>query len=163
MNITEVGPKLKEVIAIESADLFESRWPNLLVCFSTGDVFSAIASYLRIEGLPQSVKDDFSCPTLCKATEGAFLTLLKRGALDEFVRVNPLPPAAQAELDAMSGVINTIVDPAVEARASQIEALDEVVSDFRGGLNSRDFRNKWMAGEPTRRTVYEAAIASGRI
>src|SRR5258706_11455163 len=113
-KITEIGPKLKEVIATESAELFETRWPNLLACFSAGDVFYAIGSYLQIEGLPTEVRDDYSCNTVCKCTEDAFVTLLKRGALDEFVRVNPLPPAAQQELDRMSGIANPAADPVVE-------------------------------------------------
>jgi len=163
MNISETGPKLKEVIAIESADLFESRHPNLLVCFDTGRVFTAIASYFQIEGLPQLVADDFSCPTLCKATEDAFLTLLKRGALDEFVRVHPLPEAAQAELDKMAGVASPVNDPVVDARVAQAASVDECVADFRGKLDSRSFRSKWLSGDPTRRAIYEGAIAAGRI
>lgn len=162
-KITEIGPKLKGIIAEESAELFESRWPNLLACFSVGDVFSAIASYLRIEGLSQEMQDDFSCPTVCKATEDAFLALLRRGALDEFVRVNPLPPAAQQELDNMSGVAPVLVDPVVEARTAQAKALDECVLDFRGRLDSRSFRTKWLSGSAERRAIYESACASNRI
>src|SRR5579864_2558380 len=115
MKITEVGPKLKSVISEESAELFETRWPNLLACFSAGDVFRAIGSYLQIEGLPQEVLDDYSCATICKATQDAFIILLTRGALDEFVAVNPLPPAAQQELDLMSGIAMPAANPAIEA------------------------------------------------
>jgi hypothetical protein len=163
IKITEMGPKLKGIIATESAELFETRWPNLLSCFSAGDVFYAIGSYLQIEGLPQEVRDDYSCATVCKATEDAFVTLLKRGALDGFVRVNPLPPAAQNELDTMCGIAKPAANPAAEARASQMSSIDECVTDFRGRLDSRAFKNKWMTGDPARKEIYESAIAAGRV
>jgi hypothetical protein len=163
MKITEIGPKLKSIIAEESAELFETRWPNLLACFSAGEIFRVIGSYLQIEGLPQEVLDDYSCATVCKATQDAFITLLTRGALDEFVAVNPLPPAAAAELDRMAGVAPALIDPVIEARTARATALDECVLDFRGRLDARAFKNKWLTGDPTRRAVYESACAPNRI
>lgn len=155
MPIDSVGPKLKSVISSEAAELFETRWANLLSCTDAGRVYSAVASYFTIEGLPQFVRDDFSILTLCKATEDAFLTLLKRGALDDHMKVVPLPPLAQAELDKLAGVapvVTLVADP----REAQAAAIAQCVEDFRS-LDSRAFKSKWM-DRPSQRAVYEKAI-----
>lgn len=152
---------MKDIVSSESAELFETRWPNLLVCFSVGDIFSTLGDYFRVEGLPQEVQGDFSCATLCKATEDAFLTLLNRGALDAFVRVTPLPPAAQEELDRMAGIMNPITDTAADAREVQRAAVAECARDYRS-LEGSQFKQKWMnlIGP---RSVYDAAICAGVI
>src|SRR4029077_20802794 len=128
--------KWRQIFAEESAECFESRYPNLLACFDVGRVFNAIGNVLKIDGLPDFVREDYSIETIVKATEEAFLALLKRGALDGFIRVTPLPEAAQKELDSMAGIAPVEVDPEVEQRNSQRAALDEVVSDYRK-LDSR--------------------------
>jgi hypothetical protein len=161
MKSQQEDPVLIEIISDRAAKVFESRYPNLLVCFSVGDVFSALASYFRVEGLPQD--SEFNVPNLVKATESGFLELLRRGAFDPFVKVTPLPEAAQVELDRMAGISPKAVDPRAESRASQAFAFDECISDFRGRLDSRAFRNKWLAGDPARRAIYENVIAAGRI
>jgi hypothetical protein len=154
-SIDSVGPKLKSVISSEAAELFESRSPNLLACTDAGQIYSAIASYFTFEGLPQFVRDDFSILTLTKATEDAFLTLLKRGALDEHMKVVPVPPLAQSELDKLAGVAPAVA-PAADPRVEQAAAVAQCAEDFKS-LGARSFKAKWM-NNPTQRAIYEKAI-----
>ena len=112
MKITELNTDWQSIISTDALEFFEEQYPNLLVCFDTGAVYSAIASYFCLEGLSQAIKDDFTPGTLCNATEQAFLTLLRRGALDHLIKIKPLPPLAQEELDEMAGIAPAAVDSA---------------------------------------------------
>lgn len=168
--LKELDAKWRKITSDESLEMFEKKYPNVLAMFDAQAVYSAIASYIKIEGLPEDVKADFSEISLCKFTEEAFLTLLKRGVLDQFLafkREDKLPPEVDRELDQMEVSAGhkqaaPVIDPLKEAKDKQDRLLAECVADYRGGLDGRSFRAKWM-GNPQHRQVYEAAIAAGKI
>jgi hypothetical protein len=161
MKIEETAPNFKSIIATEAAETFELRWPSLLVCFSVSDVFFTIGEYFKLEGLPKEVRDDYSIAKLVAATESAFLELLKRGALRDFVRVSPLPEPAQAELDKMAGVGAPEIDPILEAREAEAAAIATCVEDYRR-LDGRSFKSRYLS-TPAGRQIYETAISQGKI
>ena len=146
-----------EIVSERAAKIFEDKYPNLLVCFTVGDVFSAIASFFRLGGLPKDA--EFTVPNLVKATEEAFKALLMRGALNEFQRVPPpIPDAAQRELDKLFGVEEP--DPATDAQAAQNAhkaLIDEAARDWRT-LGSRDYKAKWMNTDERRAISEEAKL-----
>lgn len=157
MKITELDPQWQSIISNDALEFFEQQYPNLLVCFDTGAVYSAIASYFRVEGLSEVMKDDFTPGTLCKETEQAFLTLLRRGALDHLAKIKPLPALAQEELDEMGGVAPAVIDSATQARQRDAEAIQECSRDNRV-MDSRSFRLKYST--PAGRAIFEKAIAA---
>jgi hypothetical protein len=161
MKMESLDSKWRGIISSEGAELFESRYPNLLVCYDVGAVFTAIGSYFRLEGLPESVTEDFSPDTIAKATADAFLILLNRGALDGFLRMDPIPQAAQDELNKMSGIAPAITDLKAVALIAQNSKIDECAADFKK-LNSRSFKMHWMTS-PERQAIFESACAAGRI
>src|ERR1700730_18012139 len=143
-KLSELDQQWIGIISSEAEELFMERNADLLVCFDTPDVVGAVESYFRLEGLPESVLNDFMPATICRAMEECFVTLLRRGALDLFVRVSPLPPMAQNQLDQISGTQKKVADPAVEARALQAAAIEECVTDFKCRLDSRTFKTKYL-------------------
>jgi hypothetical protein len=162
MKLSELDKKWIAIISSEAESLFMETYANALAVFDTPSVVKAVEAFYKLEGFPEAVLEDFNPATICRSMSEVFTTLLGRGALDEFVRIDPTPEA-QTELDRMAGIEKQVVDHVAEARASQNADIDECAADFRGRIDSRAFRNKWMTGEPTRRAIYESAIAAGRI
>jgi hypothetical protein len=154
----------RQFIAAISADAetdFQATYPDLLACFDTKGVVGLIEKEIRVNGFPQDVLNNFLPTTLVALLSKTFVALLKRGCFDQFVRVSPLPAAAQAQLDKMAGVAPVEADPEVEEENAQRAAIEECVNDYRR-MDSRGFKTKWML-LPERRSVYEQAVASGRV
>jgi hypothetical protein len=164
-KLSELDSSLKEIVSETAADLFEKRYPNVLAMFDANPVYSAIASYIRIEGLPEAVKDDFTPNTVVKFTEKAFLELLRRNALDQFVRIKfdtGLPPEVEKELDAMEiSAGYKQAPPKVDPKAAQNAAIDQCVADYRS-MDGAHFKMKYM-NIPSQRAIFDQAIAAGKI
>lgn len=164
-HLKELNVQWRKITSDESLEMFEKRYPNVLAMFDAQAVYSAIASFINIEGLPEDVKADFSEISLCKFTEQAFLTLLKRGVLDQFLafkRDDQLPPEVEKELDKMeiSAGFKT-APPVVDPNAAHNAALDQCVKDYRS-MDGAHFKMKYM-NLPSQRAIFDAAIAAGRI
>jgi hypothetical protein len=160
-KLSELSQKWIAIISSEAEESFMERNADRLVCFDTTGIVGVVESYFRLEGLPESVQNDFTPATICKAMEQAVVVLLRRGSLDSFVRVTPLPEIAQAQLDRMAGITKPPVDSATEAREAQTAAIAECARDYRS-IEGGQFKRKWM-DLPERRSIYDAAIAAGRI
>lgn len=165
-HLKELDAQWRKITSDEALEMFEKKYPNVLAMFDAQSIYTAIASYIRIEGFPESVKADFSEISLCKFTEQAFLTLLKRGVLDQFLafkRDDQLPPEVEKELDKMEISAGfKQAPPKIDPKQAEKDLLAECVADYKGGLDGRRFQAKWMCN-PVHRRVYEAAIAAGRI
>lgn len=162
-QLAAIDGRWRQIISSEAEECFTAKYADLLVCFDTTELVGAIKSYFELDGLPDYVANDFSVPTICRAMEQAFLTLLQRSALDSFVRLSPLPEAAQEQLDQMAGIKKQVSDPAADARATRQLAVDACVKAYHGGMMSQQFKSVYLTGLPAMREIYEASIASGRI
>jgi hypothetical protein len=163
-NISEIS-----FLSRSALQVFEERACNLMATFDADAVYNAIASLMRLEGIPEDLKANFSLDSLLLVTQRAFLTLLDRGALDSLVRFKVGPDSlAQQELDAMNLSVNgTTPDTTTTSNASTptdtpeqlLEAL--VIKDWQA-LPAAEIRKKkaTIAGYAT---AIERACESGQI
>jgi len=137
-------PVLNGIVADRAASFFEQRFRNLLVCFDAGSVFSAIASFLRLQE-PLN-EENFTVPAVVERTEEAFRQLLQRGALNQFQRIpSPIPELAQKELDTLFGATEEDVEDEQSALVSQHQVqVEQCAKDWRA-LPTADFKRKWPA------------------
>ena len=159
-NISEIS-----FLSRSALEVFEQRACNLMATFDADAVYNAIASLMRLEGIPEDVKANFCLDSLLLVTQRAFLTLLNRGGLDSLVRFPVGPDSlAQQELDAMNLAVNgnSIPDATGDSTLAFVpNPIDQCVTDFRD-LRSHEFKQKWM-NNPERRAIYDAAINQGAI
>ena len=160
MKLSELDKKWIAIISGEAESLFLETYANALAIFDTPSVVKAVEAFYTLEGFPQYVLEDFNPATISRSMSEVFTTLLKRGALDDFVRMDPTPEA-QSELDRMAGIEKPVVDHVAEARVVQTTAIAECAKDYRF-LGGEQFKQKWMR-LPESRQVYESAIAAGVI
>jgi hypothetical protein len=162
-NISEIN-----FLSRSALEIFEQRAANLLASLDATSVYTAIATFMRLEGIPENVKANFNLDSLLKTTQRAFLTLLQRKALDSFVRF-PISPEGQEELDRMNAeAYDTGADadnstPTSTAPSATPEQLLEalVVEDWRT-LPAADIRKK-KATVPGYAAAVERVVESGQI
>jgi len=70
----------------EASALFDKTYSDLVVCFDVDRLYHLIGDEIRISGLPEEVKKNFSIQSLVLETEKAFVRLLDRGALTPIQR-----------------------------------------------------------------------------
>jgi hypothetical protein len=160
MRLSELDRKWIAIISSEAESMFMETYANGLAVFDTPGVVKVVVAYYQLEGFPEYVLEDFNPATISRSMGEIFTILLRRGALDEFVRMDPTPEA-ESELNKMAGIENHVIDPAAQARDAQVTAMDECAKDYRS-LGGERFKQKWMS-LPARRQIYESAIAAGRI
>ena len=165
-SLKNTDGRTREITSGASAEIFEERWPNLLACFDMGRVYSSIATYIRTYGFPVKVLDDYSVENVVEFTEQAFLDLLNRDALDEYLRVSSLPSLAQSELDEMAGVAEPEGNPVLARVIAAVNAHDaaraaqvaQCMADIRT-MPAGDLRRKW-GQRPEKLEIFEEAQAA---
>jgi hypothetical protein len=70
----------------EASAFFDKTYSDLVVCFDVDRLYHLIGDEIRISGLPEEVKKNFSIKSLVLETEKAFVRLLDRGALTPIQR-----------------------------------------------------------------------------
>jgi hypothetical protein len=165
-KISDYTPAEVGFLSRSTLEAFEDQNANLMATMDATAVYTAIASFLRIEGL-EEIKDNFDLKSLLRITQRAFLTLLNRGALDSFNRFPEGPGSlAQQELDAMNLAVNgeaLIPDATGDSSTKDLtpDPIAECATDFHV-LGSKDFKQKWMSNSD-RRAIYDTAISQGAI
>jgi hypothetical protein len=90
----------------EASALFDKTYSDLLVCFDVDRLYHLIGDEIRISGLPEDVKKNFSVQSLVQETEKAFVRLLERGALSSIQRFG-LTDEAQKQIEDMKARANS--------------------------------------------------------
>jgi hypothetical protein len=154
-----------------ASEMFEDRVKNLISCFDATQVYNAMAALVRLNGLTDELKENFTVSTLCRATCENFLTLLSRGALDTFLRF-PITQIAQEELDKLAAEFGhgqtSVPDATGDSSSDTTPAptaeellAKQVVQDWNS-LPAADIRKK-RTNIPGYAAAVENAVAAGHI
>jgi hypothetical protein len=102
--------QIKEVSQKASKE-FDRLYANFIACFDSAKFWETLGDEIRIAGLSEQTKKNFSVANLMKDTEGAALALLERGAFNSVQRFG-LTTEAEEEINKLKAAVHPTQKPA---------------------------------------------------
>lgn len=146
-----------------SADIFRTKYRELCAVVDMDELAGRLFAWTRLNApldVPLSISDQVAW------AETAVYELLERGMIKPLLET----PESCADLQKLSAAVGksglratpTVSAPVVEPSAATavVDPIDECASDFKN-LCSSDFRQRWLT--PTKRHIYDRAVASGKV